>query len=479
MKLLRILLLFLIAVPVLAQEKARLTLDDYFNYEWVNNPNLSPDGSQILYTRQWINAVEDKREADLWIVNSDGTQNRFFLQGQNGMWSPDGTKVAFIKEGEPKGMQIYVKYLGVEGEPTQITRTENAPSNMKWSPDGSYLAFTMFVEDKDKIKLDIPAPPEGAKWTKAPRVVDEVNYRRDRIGYLENGATHLFVVPAEGGTARQVTNDEYDYSGSFDWSVDGQHLVFSSLREPDADYKLRQGNIYSVAIGTGKITQLTSRDGSESSPKVSPDGKRIAFAGNVMTNTFYQSSQLFVMNADGSGMKALTDKLDRSPGDFFWAPDNSGVYFNVPQEGTNNLHYVTLKGNIKQITEGNHMLGIDDVNGNQAVGVVTSPHSPPDVALVNLGNGEVTQLTHVNKDILDFIQLGEVEEIWYKSTDGTDIQGWIVKPPNFDPNKKYPLILRIHGGPHAMYNVGFNYNFQIHAANDYVYQSTWFDRIRI
>jgi dipeptidyl aminopeptidase/acylaminoacyl peptidase len=468
MKRISILLMVLMTMAATAQQKDRLTLDDYANYESVASPNLSPDRSQILYTRQWINLVEDKRESDLWIVNSDGSQNRFFMQGGNGLWSPDGQKVAFMKEGEPKGTQIYVKYLGVEGEPTQITRTEKTPSHMKWSPDGSYLAFTMFVEENDKIKIDIPAPPEGANWTKAPRVVDEVNYRRDRIGYLENGTTHIFIVPAEGGTARQITQDEYDYSGAFDWSADGSHIIFSSLREPDADYKLRQSNIYRVNIANGAIQQLTDRNGFETSPKVSPDGRRIAFVGNKPTDTFYQASRIFIMNADGSDMKMLTDKLDRSPSDFFWAEDNDGIYFNVSQEGRNNLHYVNLKGAISNVTEGMHMLNVDDVNGNVAVAVITTPQSPPDVALVDLGSGKINQLTHVNKDILDFIQLGEVEEIWYKSPDGTNIQGWIVKPPDFDPNKKYPLILRIHGGPHAMYNVGFNYNFQIHAAKDYV-----------
>ena len=468
MKYIFTILTILFFTPLSAQDKNKLSLDDYVNYESVSSPTLSPDGNQVLYTRQWINLVEDKRESDLWIVNTDGSQNRYFMEGSNGLWSPDGNKIAFVKEGEPKGNQIYVKYLGVEGEPTQITRTEKAPSNMKWSPDGSYLAFTMFVEDNEGIKLDIPSAPEGAKWTKAPRVVDEVNYRRDRIGYLENGNTHIFVVPAEGGTARQITKDEYDYSGAFDWSADGGSIVFSSLREEDADYKLRQSNIYRVNIATGAIDQLTDRDGYESNPKVSPDGKRIAFVGNIMTPTFYQASRLFVMNADGSDMKMLTGKLDRSPSQFFWAPDNSGIYFNVSQEGHSNLHFVNLKGSISDITEGMHMLTVDDINGKQGVAVITSPQAPPDVAMVNLDNGAIRQITQVNKDILDFIQLGEVEEIWYKSKDGTDIQGWIVKPPDFDPNKKYPLILRIHGGPHSMYNVGFNYNFQIHAAKGYV-----------
>ena len=157
-----------------AQDK--ITLDHYLDYEWASNPRVSPDGSQVIYSRSWINGVEDKRETDLWIMNANGSQNRFFLKGGGGLWSPDGGRVAFVKNGEPKGTQIFVKYMGVEGEPTQITRLEKSPSNMKWSPDGKYIAFSMFVEQNKPWKVDLPSKPDGAKWTESPRFVDKVVY---------------------------------------------------------------------------------------------------------------------------------------------------------------------------------------------------------------------------------------------------------------------------------------------------------------
>ncbi|MCZ6898851.1 MAG: S9 family peptidase [Bacteroidetes bacterium] len=447
----------------------KLTLDDYLNYETVSSPRISPSGDQVLYTRTWINAIDDKRNSDLWIVSSSGNQNRFFLNGRNGRWSPDSRKVAFIDEGEPKGSQIFVKHLGLEGEPTQITRIERSPGNISWSPNGQHIAFTMFVENKEKWNIKIPSPPKDAKWTKAPTIIDDVVYRRDRVGFLGEGNTHIFVVSSEGGTARQITSGDYNHSGSFTWANGSKNIIFSSLRIPDADYAYRESNLYSVNIPSGKISPLTDRKGRESTPKISPDNKKIAFIGSIWTENFYHKSRVFIMDTDGSNIKMISENLDENPRGLFWAADNSGVYFNLNDHGTRNLYFVSVKGNAKKVSSGNHMLTISDVNKNgTGVGVITSPYAPPDIVSMNLKNPSIRKLTSVNKDILDYVKLGEVEEIKYSSTDGLDIQGWIVKPPDFDAEKKYPLILKIHGGPHGMYNVGFNFTNQLHAADGYI-----------
>ena len=225
-KLILTLLCFVTVLLLSAQTKERLSLDHYQNYEWTSSPQLSPDGEQVLYSRGWINLKDDRRESDLWIVNIDGSMNRFFLNGSNGRWSPDGTKVAFTKKGEPEGTQIFIKYLGVEGDPTQITKLEKSPSSMVWSPDGKYLAFIMHVDAAPALKLKgIPSPPKGAKWTQAPRVIDQVDYSADRVGFLPRGYRQIFIVPADGGTARQITDGDWNVSGGISWTQDSKSLI--------------------------------------------------------------------------------------------------------------------------------------------------------------------------------------------------------------------------------------------------------------
>ena len=459
-----------ISISLFGQDKERLSLEHYQDYEWTSSPQLSPDGKRVLYSRTWINLIDDKRETDLWIVNSDGTMNRFFLNGSNGRWSPDGTRVAFTRKGEPKGSQLFIKYLGVEGEPTQITKLGESPGGMEWSPDGRYIAFTMHTDSDPALKMvGMPSKPEGAKWTKAPRVIDQVDYSQDRVGFLERGYRQLFIVPAEGGTARQITHGDWNVSSDIEWSRDGSKIYFSSFRKPDAEYERRQSNVYSVNVMDKQINEVTSREGGEYAIRVAPSGNKIAFIGSIWTSNFYHDQKLYIVNVDGSDLKCISESLDETPSNPTWAQDGSGIYFTIREEGTSNLYYSDLDGSTEKVTSGNHMLSVNDIAENgTAVGTWSDPHNPSDIAVVNVNNGEINRITNVNSDILDYVELGEVEEIWYKSTDGKDIQGWIVKPPNFDPNEKYPLVLRIHGGPHGMYHVGFNYNFQLHAAQDQV-----------
>ena len=453
------------------QEKLKLSLDHYKNYEWTSNPTLSPNGEQILYSRSWINLIDDKRETDLWIMNKNGSINRFFLNGSNGKWSPDGSKIAFIKKGEPNGTQIFIKYLGIEGEPTQITKLEKSPSSMEWSPDGKFIAFLMHVSSEAALDpIGVPERPKGATWTKGPQVIDQVDYSQDRVGFLERGFRQIFVVPSEGGTARQITFGEFDdISGGISWLKDSESIVFSSYQKEDAEYARGQSNLYSVNINNLNLIELTSREGTESSPTVSPDGSKIAFVGSTWTKNFYHDRKMYVMDIDGSNLRCITESLDQTPSPGVWGKNSSGVYFNVREFGQSNVYHADIKGKVKKITNGNHMLTMNDLVGSDAVATWTDPSNPSDIISFSIDKpNKINRLTDVNKDIFYNVEFGEVEEITYKSVDEKYVQGWIVKPPNFDSNKKYPLVLRIHGGPHSMYHVGFNYNFQLHAAQDQV-----------
>ena len=453
------------------QEKLKLSLDHYKNYEWTSNPTISPNGEQILYSRSWINLIDDKRETDLWIMNKNGSTNRFFLNGSNGKWSPDGSKIAFIKKGEPNGTQIFIKYLGVEGEPTQITKLEKSPSSMEWSPDGKFIAFLMHVSSEAALDpIGVPERPKGATWTKGPQVIDQVDYSQDRVGFLERGFRQIFVVPSEGGTARQITFGEFDdISGGISWLKDSESIVFSSYQKEDAEYARGQSNLYSVNINNLNLIELTSREGTESSPTVSPDGSKIAFVGSTWTKNFYHDRKMYVMDIDGSNLRCITESLDQTPSPGVWGKNSSGVYFNVREFGQSNVYHADIKGKVKKITNGNHMLTMNDLVGSDAVATWTDPSNPSDIISFSIDKpNKINRLTDVNKDIFYNVEFGKVEEITYKSVDEKYVQGWIVKPPNFDSNKKYPLVLRIHGGPHSMYHVGFNYNFQLHAAQDQV-----------
>ncbi|MGM0667514.1 MAG: S9 family peptidase [Bacteroidota bacterium] len=457
-------------VSLIAQDDIKtLTLEDYFDMEAVSSPQISPDGSTIIYNRRWTDKYEDRSRTDLWIMDSDGKNNRYFMEGSNPVWSPDGEKIAFTREGEPRGTQIFVKIMDIPGPATQITRLDESPSNIRWSPDGKHISFTMLVPDNESWAIKMPKKPEGASWTAPPRIVDDLVYRRDRTGFIEEGYTHIFLVPSEGGSEKQLTTGDWNHGGSYSWTRDGKEILFSSLRIEDAEYQYRESEIYAVNVKSGEIRQLTDRKGPDGNPHVSHDNKHVIYTGYDWTDDTYINSKVYVMNLDGSGSRMISGEFDRRAGIIDWAHDNSGVYVNVAEEGNSNLYFIPLKGRVKKITEGNHMLSVSSISDQGlALATLSGPYEPGDIYSFMVDKPEPVRLTGVNEDVLSDITLGKLEEIWYKSTGNIDIQGWIIKPPDFNPDKKYPLILSIHGGPHAMYGVGFNFRWQIHAADGYV-----------
>ncbi len=461
------LLLFAAGFPAAASDT--LDLATYLDTEQVSDPQLSPDGKRIVYTRRYVDKVEDSWESSIWIMNADGTRNRHLLDGSSPRWSPDGTRLAYLAEGDPAGSQIFVRWMDAEGGTTQITRVEKDPSNLRWSPDGDTIAFVMLQPKENDWKIEMPKAPEGAKWTKAPRIVESMTYRRDRQGFVEEGYRHIFTTPAGGGTARQLTEGDYHHGQSgISWTPDGREILFSAVRDDDWEYAWRESDVYAVRLADRSVRQLTTRKGPDTQPEVSPDGQWVAYTGYDYSRDTYIDSRLHLMSIDGTGHRVLSAELDRSPNDLRWADDGSGIYFNVSDSGTRNLYFASTDGELNKVTDGTHLLSISSIQGNRAVGTCTSFHQPGDIVSVDLPTGATRQLTHVNDDILEGIELGDVEEIWYDSLDDYKIQGWIVKPPNFDPTRKYPMMLAIHGGPHGMYGVGFNFGWQNHAANGYV-----------
>ncbi len=458
----------LVLPPLLtAQKKDLLTVDLLLDWERVSSPKISPQGKQVVYSRRWVDKMNDKYVSDIWIMNMDGSKNRFLVRGSSPQWSPDGERLLYLAEGEPAGTQIFVLWMD-NLQATQVTRLERSPANIQWSPDGKEIAFNMCGPAEKKWRVNMPDKPAGANWAKPPLVIERLNYRADGRGYRPEGFQHIYLVPASGGTPRQLTYGDYN-DGAPQWTPDGRAIVFSGLRVPDWDWLYQESEIYILTLADGKIIPLTDRLGPDSNPRISPDGKMIAYTGYDRTDDAYNVPALYIMTVDGKNKRSLTAGLDRHLSSFEWSSNSRDIFFIMHDRGTANLYQVSTAGKISQVTTGNHYISSPSLYKNQiAAAELTSVHEPGDIVAFSLKNPVPKRLTAVNDDILDNIKMGEVEEIWYDSVDDMKIQGWIVKPPDFNPGRKYPLILYIHGGPHDMYSIRFNFEFQNHAANGFV-----------
>ncbi|MCH7666140.1 MAG: S9 family peptidase [Acidobacteria bacterium] len=449
------------------------------DFERVSSPQISPDGSQVIYARSHVDDLEDQWESELWIVNVDGSRHRFLTKGSDPLWSPDGTRIAYTAADDAGATQIFVRWMS-DGATSQVTRVHETPGSMRWSPDGESIAFLKIVLEHEGWEIELPKPPEGAEWTKPPRLVTKTHYRQDYRGFMKEGFTHVFVVPADSGTARQLTEGSWnagarfsgmEFGAGISWTSDGQEILFDGLmdEEPELD-GYRQNYIYAVDVASQEVRQLVTAKGDWQAPVVSPDGETVAFVGFPYTLQSYQASELYVAPVSGGEPRKISGDLDRDADQLIWRPDSSGVYFQAGDQGTRNIYLASLQGKVRQVTEGVHMLDLASMSrGELAAATRSSFQEPADVVLLSLsGNGGGRQLTRVNEDSLIGKRMGEVEEIWYTSTDDTRVQGWIVKPPEFDESQDYPMILHVHGGPHAMYNVAFSLFYQNLAANGYV-----------
>ncbi len=463
----------------------KLTINDVFNLELTSDPQLSPDGKQVLYVRQFADIMADKRCSNLWIVNFDGSDNRPLTTGNfndsNPRWSPDGKQILYIsnRDGAP---QIYRRWMDA-GQTAKLTNLTQAPAGVSWSPDGKWLSFTMLVPEAPASIIKMPAPPEGAKWAEPAKVIDKLVYRFNGAGYLKPGYTHLFVLPAEGGTPRQLSSGKFQHGGlafrSSDavWTPDSKALLISANRNNNWELDPINTDLYEFSVADGSVKALTTRKGPDGAPDISPDGKFIAYTGFDDKLQAYEVTKLYVMNRDGSNARLIMGNFDRDVSNLNWATDGSGIYFISAEQGNTGLYFTTLDGKVKQVARnlgssfgasGGAPTFTIARNGAFAT-TYARPDVPGEVATGWLNKGELKVLTSVNADLFAGKTLGQVEELWYESAqDKRKIQGWIIKPPKFDPAKKYPLILEIHGGPHANYGDRFDLEKQLMAASGYV-----------
>jgi dipeptidyl aminopeptidase/acylaminoacyl peptidase len=473
-----------------AAERARvLDRDSFMEMEGIASPAISPDAKQIVFAREWIDQVKDQSRTNLWVYDLSTGRLRELTRGAwrdtAPVWSPDSKKLAFLSDRDGTN-QIHTMFVDT-GDVAQLTHLPRAASiaGLKWSPDSKTIAFSQMLPDEDPIlKVELPKRPRGAEWAKGPTLVDRLSWARDGSGPVEKGYTHVFVIDAiVGGTPRQLTEGKFNHA-SPEWSADGKTLYITGLRKPDAEYLRGDTEIYALDVKTGESKALTDRNGPDGNPIVSPDGKWIAYTGYDDKNFTSHVSGLYLMDPTGGQKRVWAGALNDSPGDVAWTKDSSGVYFTVDEKGSTSIYFAALanastsgsaSGAPRRVTDGVHMLaGLSVSDNGQAAVVRSTPLEPGYLATLTLRSSgaaltaaDMKKLVDVNEDVLASRALGAVEELWYTSADGLKVQGWIVKPANFEPGKKYPMVLWIHGGPWSMYNVAFNWAFQNFAANGY------------
>ena len=462
------------AADAWAQTDRLLTHETFIEMETIRSPAIAPGGSQIVFSREWIDQQTDRFRSNLWIVDVDGSRVRELTHGDWSdsapVWSPDGERIAFLSDRDATD-QIHVMWVDTR-EVAQLTHLERVPSNLRWSPDGTQIAFSMFVPDETPIlAVKLPTAPRGVERAAAAVVVDRLSWARDGRGPVEPGFTHAYVIDSIlGGTPRQITGGDYNHR-SPEWSADGATLYVSAIRKPEAEYLRGNTEIYAFDLATLEATGLTDRNGPDTAPLVSPDGQWIAFTGYDDQNFTSTLRSLYVMRTDGTDRRAWASDLANSPGSIRWAADSSGVYYTVGERGVTNVYFSPLDGEPGRMVGGVHTLaGLSVSDTGRAAAVRSSFTQPGELVTFMLDGGtnpEIRSLVDVNEDVLSQVTLSDAEELRYESSDGFQVQGWLIKPANFDPSKKYPLLLWIHGGPWSMYSVRFNWAFQNFAAIGY------------
>ncbi len=452
---------------------------DVFSLEWASDPRISPDGSHVVYVRNYMDIMKDRRRSNFWIVDENGDNHRPLTTGNENdlspRWSPDGKRLAYVSAADGS-TQLYVRWMDT-GQTAKLTNLTSSPNGLSWSPDGRWLAFSMSVPESPPPFAEMPPKPEGAEWAKPAKVIRKFTYRADGAGYLRDGYTQLFVAPAEGGSPRQLTSGAFNHGGRPSWTPDGKALVFSANRHEDWEHEPLNSEVHEISLADRSIRQLTDRNGPDAAPVVSPDGSRIAYLGFDDRYQGYQVTKLYVMNRDGSDKSVLTGALDRDVQSPVWKADGSGLFFSYDDEGDTKIAFVPMDGDVQVLAGqlGGTSIGRPYAGGSFSVSTdgafaftYSEPERPADAGVGRRGS-QVKRLTDLNEDLFGHKELGSIETIRFDSShDGRKVQGWIVKPPGFEPGKKYPLILEIHGGPFTNYGGRFSAEVQLFAAAGYV-----------
>jgi acylaminoacyl-peptidase len=470
----------LLATNVIASENSQtdnrlFTAERIFDLEFANDPQISPDGRTIAYARTSMDRMRDKMVGEIWLIDTRSGVQQPLITGKGSIssprWSPSGDRLLYLGSNKGK-LQLRVMFLET-GRSFSLAFLEEAPGAPEWSPDGRFIAFSMFTPVDPPDFTEPPEAPEGADWNDPVRIWDDVQYRFDGAGYLREGADQVYVVSAHGGTPRQVTSGDNGFDSPA-W-LDNDTLLVVGNQAPDAELDPVESEIYSIELGDLTIRALTTRDGPDSSPSVSPDGQLIAYRGYDDKVLSYQQTDLYVMDADGSNVRNLSSDYDRSIDAIAWR--GNSILAQAEVDGDIVVNEFSLRGKVTTVQTGvgGTSIGRPYAGGSFSVAsnngaiayTAASPDRPAEVGFNDGGDGRI--LTALNDDLLPYLDMATIEEIKTQSShDGREIEAWIALPPGFRPDGSYPMILEIHGGPYAQYGPAFAAEIQRYAAEGFV-----------
>ncbi len=454
------------AAPVLAQTRG-VTAEDYFAFETLGDPHFSPDGATIAFTVTTVDQRQNRRYTTIWTVPSNGSASAVKIttspqSSTSPRWSPDGSSIAFLsarpvageaaESGTPRS-QIWLLPLA-GGEPHRVTNLLNGVSSFQWAPDGTRI-----------VCISRSGPNDTAKSPSDVRHYTHANYKFNDSGWFDDKRTHLWVVDVASGQAKPITSGNAWNDTDPQWSPDGAHIAFVSDRTGKAFDEGRNTDIWVVDANGGSLTKVADRAEPDNSPRWSPDGRTIAF---VSANEERAHPKVWLVAASGGMPRLAADGLDLIPSGLRWAEGGRALYFETGVKGTSQLYRIDLAAKrAAPVTSGERTLHLVDINektGRMAYGVDDPTHLD-DLYVADLKGQNERQLTHLNAALWKQLQLVAVERVPFKGADGWDVDGFLMKPVGFDPSKKYPLILTIHGGPAGMNGFDWYHEFQVYASH--------------
>ncbi|SES94870.1 S9 family peptidase [Thalassotalea agarivorans] len=470
-------LLLMTNIAIANSGKKALQYQDLFELEYVSSPIFANNGKTVIFERRSFDVMTDAPRINLWQVDIDGSNERPLVSGAYNAYmpklSPQGDRLAYIstQEGAP---QLYVRFLDT-AQTVRVTNLQKSPSAISWSNDGKHIAFIMFTPEKPAVLFtDMPQKPKGAEWAGNATFIDATNYRSDGAGFLPAGFNQIYVVPANGGSAKQITAQQGSISGPLTWSAKNDSLYFGGNLNEDYEYQPLEADIYKVNVTSLDIAKITNNKGPDFAATISPNGKLMARLSFVDTKMSHQNAYIVVSDLNGKNEKVLAKQLDRGINKIVWNSNSKGLYFSHDDHGQKTVSYVSLSNKISptNITLGGQSLGRPYTSGDFAVSrqnaiayTLGTSAKPADLAV--LTSGKQRTLTDFNSDLLADKYVAKVEKVVAKSSvDKREIEAWVAYP-DVKKGEKVPLILEIHGGPHTAYGPNFSSEVQMMVAKGY------------